>query len=122
LVLDPDSSLGPQIAVTIPPLLAIARQPPRRASCLLLLVAVTHGHVSFRAQYSSTKPDGRPAAPGRSIATLSRCTQLFRTANVRYVPYGRTMPNSDIRWDPPLADTEAEHLLGALDRRPLTGV
>jgi hypothetical protein len=30
--------------------------------------------------------------------------------------YGAAMPDSDYLWEPPLAGTESEHLVGALDR------
>src|SRR5439155_15988173 len=40
----------------------------------------------------------------------------FRTRNVRDGIYGGAMTNSDYWWEPPIAGTEAEHLVGALDR------
>ncbi|GAA3254818.1 DinB family protein [Nonomuraea helvata] len=40
----------------------------------------------------------------------------FRKQNVRNGLYGGAMTNSDYWWEPPLAGTEAEHLIGALDR------
>ena len=40
----------------------------------------------------------------------------FRTQNVRNGIYGTAMSNDDYPWEPPLAGTEAEHLVGALDR------
>jgi uncharacterized damage-inducible protein DinB len=36
--------------------------------------------------------------------------------NLRSEVYGGAMTNSDYPWEPPLAGTEAEHLVGALDR------
>jgi Protein of unknown function (DUF664) len=36
--------------------------------------------------------------------------------HVRNEVYGGAMTNSDYPWEPPLAGTEAEHLVGALDR------
>jgi hypothetical protein len=39
-----------------------------------------------------------------------------RTPNVRNAVYGLAMADSDTPWEPPLAGTEVEHLLGALDR------
>ncbi len=42
-------------------------------------------------------PRRKPQAPGRPT-------------------YGGVMTNSDRPWEPPLAGTEAEHLVGALDR------
>ena len=35
---------------------------------------------------------------------------------VRSVPYGAAMTDPDRPWEPPFAGTEAEHLVGALDR------
>ena len=40
----------------------------------------------------------------------------FRTPNVRNAFYGGAMTTSDPPWEPPLAGTEVEHLVGALDR------
>jgi Protein of unknown function (DUF664) len=40
----------------------------------------------------------------------------FRTWNVRNGTYGGAMTNNDCPWEPPVAGTEVEHLVGALDR------
>jgi hypothetical protein len=40
----------------------------------------------------------------------------MRTRNVRNGVYGGAMTSSDTPWEPPLAGTEAEQLIGALDR------
>jgi hypothetical protein len=40
----------------------------------------------------------------------------FGAQNVRNELYGGVMTNSDTPWEPPLAGTEAEHLVGALER------
>jgi len=40
----------------------------------------------------------------------------FRMQNVRNDVYGGAMTNSDYWWEPPLAGTEVEHIVGALDR------
>jgi hypothetical protein len=40
----------------------------------------------------------------------------FRTRNVRIRFYGVAMTDDDHPWEPPLAGTEVEHLVGALDR------
>lgn len=47
---------------------------------------------------------------------MSRGIHRFRTRNVRNHLYGGGMTKSDYWWEPPLAGTEAEHLVGALDR------
>lgn len=41
---------------------------------------------------------------------------MFRTPIVRIGAYVVAMTDNDTPWEPPLAGTEAEHLLGALDR------
>ncbi len=43
-------------------------------------------------------------------------THELRTENVRIWFYGGAMTNNDYPWEPPLAGTEAEQLVGALDR------
>ena len=40
----------------------------------------------------------------------------MRTQNVRRGVYGGAMTSSDTPWEPPLAGTEAEQLIGALER------
>jgi hypothetical protein len=40
----------------------------------------------------------------------------LRTQNVRNEIYGGAMTDNDYPWEPPLAGTEAEHLVGALER------
>jgi hypothetical protein len=40
----------------------------------------------------------------------------FRTRNVRNGIYRGAMTDTDYPWEPPFAGTEAEHLIGALDR------
>jgi hypothetical protein len=40
----------------------------------------------------------------------------FRTENVRDPVYGADMTGNDTPWEPPLAGSEVEHLVGALDR------
>jgi hypothetical protein len=45
------------------------------------------------------------------------CTRRFRKRNVRNAIYGAAMTdNDDYPWEPPLAGTEVEHLVGALER------
>jgi len=43
----------------------------------------------------------------------------FRKRNVRNPPYGGAMTD-DCPWEPPIAGTEVEHLLGAIDRQRTT--
>ena len=40
----------------------------------------------------------------------------MRTQNVLYEVYGAGMTDTDRPWEPPMAGTEAEHLIAALDR------
>ncbi len=44
----------------------------------------------------------------------------LRMHNVRNGSYGSAMTNADFPWEPPLAGTEIEHLVGALDRQRTT--
>jgi len=60
-------------------------------------------------------PFGSRDLPGSF--TPRRRTARFPDAQcVRSDVYGGAMTNSDCPWEPPLAGTEAEHLVGALDR------
>jgi hypothetical protein len=43
-------------------------------------------------------------------------SRSFRTRNVRNELYRGAVTDNDYPWEPPLAGTEAEHLVGALDR------
>ena len=44
----------------------------------------------------------------------------MRPEDVRSAVYGDAMTNLDFPWEPPMAGTEAEHLVGALDRQRTT--
>ena len=65
---------------------------------------------------SAGMPVARPMVWPGSRTSFDLRSRYFRTQIGRNEVYGGAMTNSDYPWEPPLAGTEAEQLVGALDR------
>jgi uncharacterized damage-inducible protein DinB len=63
--------------------------------------------------YTHDVAGGHGVTPGADGASVPSC---FRTWIVRNAVYRGAMTADDSPWEPPLAGTEVEHLLGALNR------